>query len=171
LQEILQHGEVSISAEVESFCLSCMLAERLDSLLRIKILGLKMDVAIKIFAVEWVRLFKIRPYLTSALTVFILAIAVVGTTYLNKLDQEKREKGRLENQSYQQQINQLKQTETNIRQLLEFVNIQKRTLREAEDTISVLKSEKEKLKPIVDSDRAVVEALFRVQEERTVENI
>lgn len=77
---------MSISAEVESFCLSCMLAERLDSLLRIKILGLKMNFIIEMFAVEWVRLFKIRPYSTSALTVSVLAIAVVGATYLNKLD-------------------------------------------------------------------------------------
>jgi hypothetical protein len=130
-----------------------------------------MSTIIESLAKEWVKLFKIKPYLTSALTAFLSVVMAVSMTYLDKVDREKREAKRLESQSYQQQLGQLNQTETNIRQLLEFVKTQKSTLRETEDTISALKTEKEKLEPLVDSDRAVVEAIFRVQEERTNANV
>lgn len=130
-----------------------------------------MSTVIEALAKEWVKLFKIKPYLTSTLTAFLSVVVAASVTYLDKVDQEKREARRLESQSYQQQVDQLSQTETKIRQLLEFVNSQKATLRETEDMITALKSEKERLKPIVDSDRSVVEALFRAQEERTSANI
>ena len=51
------------------------------------------------------------------------------------------------------------------------INSQKKALRETEDTISTLKTEREKLQLLVESDKAVVEALFKAQEERTSANV
>ena len=55
--------------------------------------------------------------------------------------------------------------------MLTFIETQKNSLRETEDTITSLQKEREKLKPIVESDRAIVEAIFRAQEERNHANI
>jgi sensor c-di-GMP phosphodiesterase-like protein len=122
---------------------------------------------LEILAKEWVKLFKLRPYLTSFLTIVLAAILAVTIIYFEQLDREKREYKRLENLNYQSQINELNDTESSIRQLLEFVQFQKTTLQETEDTISLLKTEKERLQPLVESDRTVVEAIFKAQEERT----
>ena len=130
-----------------------------------------MSSLVEILAKEWVQLFKLKPILTSILTGVLASVMAVSITYLEKTDREKREAKRLESQDYQQQIEQLNATEESIRQVLAFVNSQKETLRETEDTISKLKSEKEKLQPLVESDRKVVEALFRVQEERASEGV
>lgn len=118
------------------------------------------------FAREWVKSFEKSPALTSIVS--ILTSLVIGTTvyYSEKVAKEKQESQRLQNLNYQTQIQQLNQTENNIKQLLQFVETQKTTLRNTEDTIFLLKSEQEKLKPLVESDRSVVDAIFRVQEEK-----
>ena len=121
---------------------------------------------VETLAKEWVKLFHLKPVLTSVTTIMISAMLIGAITYLDRVDRIKREAKRLENMDYQNQIEQLSQMENHIRQLLTFVNSQKKSLKETEDTKSSLKSEKEKLKPIVESDRDVVEALFRTQEER-----
>jgi cell division protein FtsN len=130
-----------------------------------------MSSLVEVLAKEWVQLFKLKPIVTSILTGVLATIMAASITYLDKTDRERREAKRLESQDYQQQIDQLNATEESIRQVLAFVNSQKETLRETEDTISKLKSEKEKLQPIVESDREVVEALFRAQDERAREDI
>lgn len=66
----------------------------------------------------------------------------------------------MESLNYKTQIDQLDQTEKGVKQLLSFIEHQKQNIREAEDTVLSLKKEQEVLKPIVDSDKAVVEAIF-----------
>lgn len=96
---------------------------------------------------------------------------VTGIYFADNANREKQERNRLKILDYQTQIQQLNDTENNIRHLLDFIETQKNTLRETEDTISLLKKEQEKLKPIVESDKAIVEAIFRAQEERTNSSI
>lgn len=132
---------------------------------------LEINSAVELAAKEWVKLYKLKPVLTAVTTVILASVMAIGITYLNQVDREKRESKRLESLDYQNQIQQLDQMESNVRQLLSFVGEQKKTLQETEDTISSLKSEKEKLQPLVETDRAVVEALFKAQEERANENI
>lgn len=122
-------------------------------------------------AKEWVKLFKLKPLLTAIATGIVASTLAGGITYLDKIDREKREHKRLESLDYQGQIQQLDEMEHNVTQLLEFVTNQKKTLQETEDAIANLKVEKEKLQPLVETDRAVVEALFRAQEERANSNI
>ncbi|MCI5136728.1 MAG: hypothetical protein D3920_17050 [Candidatus Electrothrix sp. AW2] len=121
---------------------------------------LEINSVIELLAKEWVKLFKVRPIWTSITTIVFCSVLVVGIKYVEQVDREKRESKRLESLDYQDQINQLNQMESNVRQLLNFVDAQKKTLQETEDTISSLKLEKEKLQPLVETDRAVVEALF-----------
>lgn len=125
-----------------------------------------MNGLIEILAKEWVKFFKLKPYLTAALTGVVISVIAASVTYLERTDREKREALRLESLSYQEQIQQLNQTEKNINQLLEFIDSQKKTLRETEDAISSLKTERAKLQPLIESDKAVVDALFKAQEER-----
>ena len=126
---------------------------------------------IEVLAKEWVKLFKLKPILTGIVTGIVAIILAGGITYLDKIDREKRENKRLESLDYQGQIKQLDEMEGNVTQLLEFVINQRKTLQETEDAISNLKVEKEKLQPLVDTDRAVVESIFRAQEERASSNI
>jgi Na+-transporting NADH:ubiquinone oxidoreductase subunit NqrC len=122
---------------------------------------------IESLAKEWIKLFKKQPVMTLVST-FVSAITLSAVIFtLDHVDTKKREAERLKNLNYQTQIQQLDVTENNIRQLLTFIENQKSTLRETEDTISSLQKEREKLKPIVESDRSVVEAIFRAQEERS----
>lgn len=125
-----------------------------------------LELPVEFLAKEWVKLFEKTPILTVILSIIISVAAATGGYYADKATKEKQEAQRLESLNYQTQIHQLNQTESNIKQLLQFVETQKMTLRNTEDTISSLKSEQEKLKPLVESDRSVVDAIFRAQEER-----
>ena len=122
-------------------------------------------------AYEWIKAFKKSPFVTSIVTSIVASVISAGIFYVDKIDKHKREETRLENLNYQQQIKQLEQTETGIKQLLSFVEIQKQNIREAEDTVASLKKEQEALKPLVESDKEVVEAIFRAQELRNQKNV
>ncbi len=122
-------------------------------------------------AVLWIKLFEKRPVLTAILSLVVAITTTLGIFLVDQADKGRRETDRLKNLNYQTQIKQLNDTENNIRQLLTFIETQKNSLRETEDTITSLQKEREKLKPIVESDRAIVEAIFRAQEERNHANI
>lgn len=118
-------------------------------------------------AKQWVDLYLKNPVLTPLAT-FIGALAVATLmVFLEDFDQKRLESKRLENNNYQTQLNQLNDTEKNIKQLLDFVKAQQTSLRDTEDTLSRLKSEKEKLQPLIEMDKAAIEAIFKAQEERT----
>lgn len=132
---------------------------------------LEIHSAIELLAKEWVKFFKAKPVLTPVITGILVGAMAAGITYLDQLDREKRETKRLESLDYQNQLQQLNEMEFNVKQFLAFVGDQKKTLQETEDTIVSLKSEKEKLQPLVETERAVVEALFKAQEERASANV
>lgn len=130
-----------------------------------------LEINIEVLAQAWVKLYKLMPIFTSVTTIILISSIAYGINYLDYVDRMERESKRLKSLDYQNQIQQLDQMETNIKQLLSFVDNQKHTLQETEDTISSLKSEKEKLQPLVETDRTVVEAIFKAQEERANSNI
>jgi len=74
--------------------------------------------------------------------------------------------GSLRPKDYQQQIDMLNQTEQNIRQLVTFIESQKRKLAESEAIVSSLKEEESKLRPVVETDRQIVDAILDAQQER-----
>ncbi|MBX8620480.1 hypothetical protein K4754_00420 [Pseudomonas glycinae] len=125
-----------------------------------------MNNIIYFLAKRWVEVFIKKPLSTSILSILMTAIGTGISIYAIELDQKKQESKRLENNNYQLQLTQLNDTEKNIKQLLEFVKSQQASLRETEDSISKLRSEREKLQPLVELDKSTIEAIFRAQEER-----
>lgn len=122
-------------------------------------------------AKEWVKLYKKAPIATIISTLLGIAISVTGIYFIEKHDQEKRQSARKQNISYQKQVQDLNQTEKSIKSLLVFIDEQKDRLADTEDTINALKSEHQKLKPLVESDRQLVEAIFVAQEERNLASV
>lgn len=123
--------------------------------------------AIELLAKGWIKAFKKSPWITSIATGIFTFIFTFGIYFIDQADKKHKEAARLQSLDYQTQLKQLNQTQSNIEQLLNFIEMQKRNIRETEDAVLLLKKEQETLKPIVESDKAVVEALFRAQEDRT----
>lgn len=115
---------------------------------------------------EWVKHFRHSPFLTLAATVTTLVLVGITFQRLDAHKNEKRQAVRLENPSFREQLNQVDEMENNVIQLLDFLEQQKATLSDTEETISRLRTEKNKLEPLVETDRQVVEAIFRAHEER-----
>ncbi|SDO94957.1 hypothetical protein [Desulforhopalus singaporensis] len=121
---------------------------------------------IEFAAVAWLDLLNKKPILTSVITIIFAICIGFGIYFINEHDKQRQEERRLKNLQYETQINQLAETENNLKKLLEFIEFQKTNLKETQDSVELLKKEKEKLQPLVESDQAVVEALFQAQEER-----
>jgi sensor c-di-GMP phosphodiesterase-like protein len=68
--------------------------------------------------------------------------------------------------SYQQQIKSLDETRSGIEGLLKFIAAQRDQLTASQKTIETLKSEEVRLKPIVEADKKVTDAMFAAQEAR-----
>lgn len=126
-----------------------------------------MEIAARI----WVKQFQEAPIFTTIITLVMASVMGFGIYHLDKADKEKRELTRLKNLEYETQIDQLETTEKNIKELLQFIDHQKSSLRNTQDTILELKQEQEKLKPLVESDKKIVDAIFKAQEERNSANI
>lgn len=122
-------------------------------------------------AAMWLLAYKKAPAFTTVVSLILAVASLLIGIYTSHRDNLKQEADRKENLTYYSQIAQLDKTENSLKQLLEFVKQQRSTLNAAEDSLLSLKSEKEKLKPLVDSDRQVVDALFRAQEERNQSSV
>jgi tetrahydromethanopterin S-methyltransferase subunit F len=121
---------------------------------------------IETLASEWVRHFRRSPFVTVLATLTFVAIVVVGIKEFDAYEKQKREATRLASSSYSQQVIQIRQLENNVTELLSFLDSQKKMLEDTQDTILRLENERKKLKPLVESDKQVVEAIFRAQEDR-----
>ncbi|OCL96493.1 hypothetical protein AAX29_02032 [Aliarcobacter thereius] len=75
-----------------------------------------------------------------------------------------------ENLDFKYQIKELSETEKSLKTLLTFIDSQKQKVIIYEQNMQQLENEKQKLEPLVNADKATVEALFKVQEERAKEN-
>jgi predicted ATP-binding protein involved in virulence len=93
----------------------------------------------------------------------ILGLIVGG---ISIYQEQKKETLRKQSLTYERQLEVLNQVLSNINNLKNFVNLQKNKLQEEQAVFERLKKEKEKLSVVVKADRQIVEALFRIQEER-----
>jgi len=124
--------------------------------------GISTQIITEALATEWVKHFRRNPFVTSAATLTAIAIFVVIVINVDAYQKEARQTARLENASYKDQVDRLNEMETNVTQLLSFIEGQKQTLNATQDTILKLETERERLKPLVESDKKVVEAVFPV---------
>lgn len=67
---------------------------------------------------------------------------------------------------YERQVERLDQVQESLANLAEFVTQQQDQLKNSRATLQRLEDEKEKLAPVVEADREVVEAILRAQAER-----
>lgn len=127
---------------------------------------LTLDVAAQLLVQEWTKLYQRSPRTTVACT--LVAVAVSGTAiYLTEQrSAAEREAKRLQSQSYVTQAQLLDETRTNLRALLNFVEDERRNLKTSEQSLLALKREHDQLRPLVESDRKAVDALFAAQEAR-----
>jgi TolA-binding protein len=65
--------------------------------------------------------------------------------------------------SFDEEMSQLTQTEGNLRSLIAFVERQKKQLRDSEQVLAELRSQQEQLKPVVEADKQIVDAIFSLQ--------
>lgn len=123
--------------------------------------------AAELIITAWKKAYRRKPKLTVIATIVLLLGGGIAIYFGDKSNREKQERARLENLSYEIQVTQLNQTEENIKNLLSFIAEQRTKLKESEDVLNSLKSEQEKLKPIVETDRQVINAIFEAQERKT----
>lgn len=98
----------------------------------------------------------------------IVAIAAMS---IQLFVEHKKEKVKQENATYEKQLERLTQVQTSINDLAQFVTQQQQQLRKSQETLITLEKEKEKLKPIVESDRQIVDAILQLQAEKTKQNV
>lgn len=125
-----------------------------------------------LLATLWLRFFKINPKATLLTTVIMMTVAAAALQTLSDFDKARRNLLLNEkNNNYQAQVVQLNETEHNIKNLLTFVQAQKDSLRETEETLQKLKSERDKIQPLLQLDKSTLETIFKVQEERANANV
>jgi sensor c-di-GMP phosphodiesterase-like protein len=115
----------------------------------------------------WIHSYLKSPVITGVFSVLISLIAsflVYETS--NNLSSNKTQV----NLDFKSQIAQLDDTEESLKTLLKFVNKQRETTTLNEQRIQQLELEKLELEPLVNADKATVEALFQAQEQRALAN-
>jgi len=121
-------------------------------------------------AEAWIHAYIKAPKLTSIISIVIAVIGVVVSIIANHQSLDKRQAGLSENPDFKAQIRQLDQTETNLKQLLGFIEFQKGQMLNNEQSLASLREEKQKLEPLVSANKQTVEALFSAQETRAKAN-
>jgi hypothetical protein len=126
----------------------------------------KTEPGMELLVEKWFEFYHRRRVLTIVISsIVILAIAVlVHQGY--KIEQEKLEIKRLQKQDYAKQIESLSRMKTSLENLINFVYEQQKHLKETEDALTIMKNEHEKLKPLVEIDKKLIDALFAAQETR-----
>lgn len=115
---------------------------------------------------HWRRAYREKPKITATLSTITSIIVSLAAIISFQHDSEKRELKRLHNLSYATQIASLEQTKANLNGLLEFIDQEKQQIELSQKAIQAMKSEHERLLPLVETDRKVIEAMFATQEAR-----
>jgi hypothetical protein len=100
----------------------------------------------------------------------VILVSVIISIAFNA-DIEKNNKTGGQEKSYARQIQELEDIETSISDLNNFIELQKRKLQESENILQSLKKEHDTLKPIVDTEREVIEKIFIVQSQKAMDRI
>ncbi len=104
---------------------------------------------------------------TTIIVSILVAFFIGFMAYVDTVAKEKKElQVRSKYLEYDSQLTQLDITVKNLKDLLLFVHSQKSKLQESQSTIEKLKQEHQTIKPLVDADKKVIDALFSVQENR-----
>ena len=98
-------------------------------------------------------------------------MVTISTIYSYEVQRnEKIEIELSKNLDFKTKIQELSDTEKNLKTLLEFVSTQKNKITAYESSINQLEKQKQNLEPLVNADKKTVEALFKSQEQRAKNN-
>ena len=117
----------------------------------------------------WKKAYNLYPKVTVIVTIISVVAVVAGAYFANKNRLVAQETRRLEDQNYARQISSLNQIRGNLQDLIKFVDSQREQLKQSEYMLTSLKNEHDKLKPLVEADRQIVDSLFIAQETRNKE--
>lgn len=118
----------------------------------------------------WIHSFLKSPKITSLISL-ITIIGVVFVIFQVEIQREKMlEKELSKNLEFKVQIKELSDTEKSLNKLLQFVSSQRERITQYEQSIQQLENEKQQLEPLVNANKATVEAIFKTQEARAKEN-
>lgn len=115
---------------------------------------------------EWQRFYAHSPRITVAITLIVLIAAGFLAYVTEQQAANHREAKRLESASYATQSQKLEDTKINLHALLQFVEDEKSRLAASEQALRSLKQEHEQLRPLVESNRKTIDAIFSAQESR-----
>ena len=115
---------------------------------------------------EWTKLYKRAPRATLLIT--LLGALTAGTIVFiaESRSSEAREARRLQNMSYTKQAEALDETRRNLQALVEFVDEERKRLQVSQQSLDSLKAEHDRLRPLVETDRKAIDAVFAAQEAR-----
>lgn len=98
-------------------------------------------------------------------------IGAVVAVSLSFYQEHQKKKLKEASQTYERQLETLAGVQRSIDNLRDFVAAQRAQLQEQQAVLQGLKEEKEKLQPVVEANKEVVEALFRIQAERNSQGV
>lgn len=127
---------------------------------------LSIDSAAELLVREWQKLYVRSPRKTVALTLFISVVGGSMVSFAEQRAAEQREAKRLQNMNYSVQAQKLEETKSNLQALLQFVEEERISLAVSEQALRSLKQQQEQLRPLIESDRETIDALFAAQEAR-----
>jgi hypothetical protein len=117
----------------------------------------------------WIHYFIIKPWLTSFSTlILILSLSIFiyfnlnNKISLNELNIDK---------SFKEQFQELSNTEKSLNNVLLFISNQKLKMVETEKTLNDLYIEKDKLEPIINTDKEAIKALLEYQNVKNQEDV
>lgn len=122
----------------------------------------------------WKQVYHRFPRATAITSILALLIGIGGISLIIRNEAQKTaeaERKRAENFSYNQQLEALNNVQGSLNNLIQFVELQKGKLKESEDLVNNLKTEQEKLKPVVEADRKTVDAILEFQAQKTQTNV
>lgn len=121
-------------------------------------------------AEAWIHAYIKSPKVTGILSFVIIFLGTVFAFYFNEQATLEREAKLTEDLKFSNQIQQLNETEDNVKTLLAFIQQQRSQMVDTQNSLKELKDEQSKLQPLVSADKEVVEALFSAQEARAKES-
>jgi hypothetical protein len=116
-------------------------------------------------AYSWVKAYIKSPKITSIFSIIgsILTVVAFAWTMMTSAPKDS-----YSSEAFVAQIEQLNTTQEGLENLLIFIKAQREDLELSQRKIEDLRTEKERLEPLVNSDREIVESIFQEQELRNI---
>lgn len=125
-----------------------------------------LDRAAELLGRKWFGFYRKAPKITTSVTIIAVLIASAFIYFIEQINSIERESKRLKNQNYTKQVQALNDTRANLQSLMAFVDEERQQLKVSQLALQSLKTEHDQLKPLVDTERKAIDALFSAQEAR-----